>query len=317
LKTRHLVEPEAIDFIEKLPRFDFSVARLTELREFPRKMALEMKRERGAGVSTRRMVAPGHDSNPKVPLIVYTPDKAAAPRGGILHIHGGGYVMGDPETEALWSEWLAAELGCVVVAPDYRLAPETPHPGPITDCYAALKWLDANSDGLGVDRNRIGVYGCSAGGGLAAAIALLARDRGEISLCFQCLQCAMLDDRTAVTTDPNPFAGEYAWTPPDNRFGWSALLGHEPGRPDVSPYASPARATNLTGLPSSFIWVGALDLFVDENIEYARRLVRVGVPTELRVYPGVTHGNLLVADAPSTALNREDTLRALKRALRV
>jgi acetyl esterase/lipase len=223
--------------------------------------------------------------------------------------------MGDAEGESPWFEWLATELNCVVVAPDYRLAPETPHPGPVTDCYAGLKWLYDQSESLGVDRKRIGVYGGSAGGGLAAAVALLARDRNEVPLCFQCLLYPMLDDRTTVRADPNPFAGEYAWTPKDNYFGWASLLGHEPGRLDVSPYASPARASDLAGLPPTFIWVGALDLFVDESIEYARRLVRAGVPTELRVYPGVTHGNAAVPDAPSTKLSRLDTIRVLKKAL--
>lgn len=315
MKTKHLVEPEALGFVEQFPRFDFSAARLAEIRAFAAKMSLETKKVPTPGVTSRRSVAPGLEGSPDVPVIVYTPDQGAAPRGALLYIHGGGYVMGDAESEAPWCEWLVAELGCVVVSPDYRLAPETPHPGPITDCYAGLRWLYDHCDELAVDRKRIGVYGESAGGGLAAALALLARDRKEIELCFQCLQCPMLDDRTAVAADPNPYSGEYVWTPSDNYFGWSSLLGHEPGRTGVSAYASPARATDLAGLPPTFIWVGALDLFVDEDIEYARRLVRAGVPTELRVYPGVTHGNLMVPDAPSTRLNREDSLRALKGAL--
>jgi acetyl esterase/lipase len=315
MNTKHLVEPEALAFIEQFPRFGFSVARLPQIRAFARTMMLETKKVPTPGVTSRRSVAPGHGGGPDVPVVVYTPDKEAALRGAILYIHGGGYVMGDAESEAPWCEWLVSELGCVVVSPDYRLAPETLHPGPITDCYAALKWLDDQYDELSIDRRRIAVYGESAGGGLAAALALLARDREEIQLCFQCLQCPMLDDRSAVPADPNLYTGEYVWTRSDNHFGWSSLLGHEPGRPGVSPYASPARATDVAGLPPTFIWVGALDLFVDESIEYARRLVRAGVPTELRVYPGVTHGNLLVSDAPSTKLNQEDSLRALRKAL--
>jgi acetyl esterase/lipase len=315
MKTRHLIEPESLRFIEQLPRFTFSRERLPELRALPKKLFSDMKMTPVPGVTMRRAVAPGLEGGPEVPLLVYLPERQAAPRSALLHIHGGGYVVGDAESERVWSEWLAAELGCVVVAPDYRLAPETPHPGPIMDCYAGLKWLHDQAALLAVDRKRLGVYGASAGGGLAAAVALLARDRQEIPLCCQCLQCPMLDDRTAVTADPNLFAGEYAWTPADNYFGWASLLGHEPGLPDVSPYASPARAADVAGLPATFIWVGALDLFVDENIEYARRLIRAGVPTELRVYPGVTHGNVLVADAPSTRANRADTVAALKRVL--
>jgi acetyl esterase/lipase len=315
MKTKHLVEPEALAFIEQFPRFDFSVERLPKIRALARTMMLETKKAPTPGVTSWRSVAPGHGGTPDVPVVVYMPDKEAAPTGALLYIHGGGYVMGDVESEAPWCEWLVAELGCIVVSPEYRLAPETPHPGPITDCYTALKWLHDQCDALRFDRRRMAVYGESAGGGLAAALALLARDRKEIELCFQCLQCPMLDDQSAVTADPNAYAGEYVWTQADNHFGWSCLLGHEPGRPGVSAYASPARATELAGLPPTFIWVGALDLFVDESIEYARRLVRAGVPTELRVYPGVTHGNLLVSDAPSTKLNHEDTLRALRKAL--
>lgn len=315
LRTKHLVEPEALVFVEQFPRFGFSETSLSEVRARATTLTLEMKKTPTLGVISERSLATSIEGNPDVPLVVYMPDKNATPRGALLYIHGGGYVMGDAESEAPWCEWLVAELGCVVVAPNYRLAPETPHPGPITDCYTTLKWLHDQCDGLGVDRKRIGVYGASAGGGLAAALALLARDRKEIQLCFQCLQRPMLDDRTAVTTEPNPYAGEYIWTPADNYFGWSSLLGHAPGRLGVSQYASPARATDLADLPPAFIWVGALDLFVSESIEYALRLIRAGVPTELRVCPGVTHGNLLNPDLPSTKLNREDTVRALKRVL--
>jgi acetyl esterase/lipase len=314
MRTKHLVEPEAREFVERFPRFDFSPARLAQIRSAAA-MMLEAERTPAADVKSWRSSAPGSDGTPSVGLVVYEPEKCAGSRGALLYMHSGGFVMGSADSEAPWCEWLAAELGCVVVSPDYRLAPETTHPGPINDCYAALRWLYDRSADLRVDRNRIGVYGESAGGGLAAALALLARDRKEIPLCVQCLQSPMLDDRTAVTADPNPYTGEYVWTPSDNHFGWSCLLGHEPGRPDVSTYASPARADDLTELPATYIWVGALDLFVDESIDYARRLIRSGVATELHVYPGVTHGNLLVPEAPSTKANREDTLRALKRVM--
>jgi acetyl esterase/lipase len=315
VKSRHLVEPEALEVIEQFTRPSFSRERLAELRALVKQRFLELRTPSPPGVTARRATAPGSQGAPDIPLIVYTPDSSAPPRAALLHIHGGGYVVGDADAEANWSEWLVAELGCVVVAPDYRLAPETGHPGPVEDCYKTLKWLHDQSGSLNVDRRRIGVYGGSAGGGLAAAVALLARDRNDIPLCMQCLLYPMLDDRTACGADPNPFAGEYVWTAADNAFGWECLLGQHPGLPGVSPYASPARATDLTALPPTYIWVGALDLFVDESIEYARQLLRAGVATELHVYPGVTHGNILIADAPSSQLCRADTLRALRRAL--
>jgi triacylglycerol lipase len=143
---------------------------------------------------------------------------------------------------------------------------------------------------------------------------LLARDRAEVPLAFQLLRVPMLDDRTAVTTDPHPYTGEFTWTAENNYFGWTSLLGEPPGGPDVSPYASPARAESLAGLPPAFISTGALDLFVEEDMEYARRLIRAGVPTELHVYPGAYHGFTRAASARVTLAARRDYVQALKRA---
>jgi acetyl esterase/lipase len=233
----------------------------------------------------------------------------------LLWIHGGGYIMGSADAEAAMAISIVSELGCAVVAPDYRLAPETPFPGPVEDCYAALKWLSAQADTLGIDARRIAVGGSSAGGGLATALTLLARDRGEVAIKFLFLIAPMLDDRTVTHPTPHPYTGEFIWTPEANRFGWASLLGHEPGGADVSPYAAPARATTLEGLPATFINVGALDLFLEEDMEYARRLMRAGVPTELHVYPGAYHGFRMVANAQVTQAAQRDQLAALKRAL--
>jgi Esterase/lipase len=177
-----------------------------------------------------------------------------------------------------------------------------------------LKWLSTHADELSIDPNRIAVGGSSAGGGLAAALALLARDRGEIPLAFQFLLAPMLDDRTCTLAKPHPYTGEFIWTPDANRFGWTSLLGQEPGGPDVSPYAAAARAKHLEGLPATFLYVGALDLFLEEDLEYARRLTRAGAPTELHVYPGAYHGFRMVADAQVTQVAERDLLAALKRA---
>lgn len=158
--------------------------------------------------------------------------------------------------------------------------------------------------------------GESAGGGLAAALALLARDRGDYALAFQHLIYPMIDDRTCVSDDPNPVTGEFIWTRHNNHFGWSALLGEAPGGPDISPYAAAARAKDLAGLPATFISTPTLDLFVDEDIAYARRLMRAGVPVELHVYPGGFHGFDYAPDSSRLAANaRRDSRAALRRAL--
>ncbi len=315
MNTRHLVEPEALELIERSARPSLSVDTLAGVRKFADALFTNDTQSDVEDVIVRLLDIPGPAGAPRIPLIIYAPREQARPLAALLHLHGGGFVAGSAEAEASWSMWLTHELQCVVVAPNYRLAPETPHPGPVEDCYAALAWLRANAHSLNVDTERVGVCGGSAGGGLAAAVALLARDRRKLRLRFQCLLYPMLDDRTGTASDANPFAGEFVWTAADDAFGWSALLGHAPGGTHVSPYAAPARAVDLTDLPPAYIWVGALDLFVDECIEYARRLQRAGVPTELHVYPGVTHGNILCETAPSTRWCRAEILRVLRVAL--
>src|SRR5258708_25352910 len=223
-------------------------------------------------------------------------------------------MMGAPEQEDLTVKNMVSAIGCVAVSVDYRLAPETRHPGPVEDCYAAVHWLSTHAGELGVDTSRIAIGGGSAGGGLAAALGLLARDRGEIPLAFQLLIHPMLDDRTCTLAETHPYTGEFIWTREANRFGWTSLLGQEPGLPDVSPYAAAARAEHLEDLPPTFINVGALDLFLEEDLEYARRLMRAGVPTELHVYPGAYHGFRMVPDAQVTQAAQPDPLTALKRA---
>ena len=173
------------------------------------------------------------------------------------------------------------------------------------DCYEGLRWLFENSESLGVDRNRIGIGGSSAGGGLAAALALLARDRGEFPIAFQALIYPMLDDRqTTVSSqwrDP-------VWPPASNQFGWSSYLGALSGH-DVPPYAAAARATDLQGLPPAFISVGALDVFADEDVDYATRLRHAGVEVELHVYPGAPHGFDSMMPQTQLAQRAEQDLR--------
>lgn len=314
--SRHLVHSELLDFIDQWPSFTLSEGMLPAMRaSFTIGASVEEDPEVVAAVDVMRRTVAGRAGDPDVGFALHVPRAPSPARGAILHVHGGGYINGNPYAMIAAHRALARELDCVIASVDYRLAPETRFPGAVEDCYAVLAWLVAEADALGINRSRIGVMGESAGGGLAASLALLARDRGEFAIAFQHLVYPMIDDRTCITQEPNPYAGEFIWTNESNRFGWKCLLGQEPGGADVSPYAAAARATDLSGLPPTFINTGALDLFVDEDIEYARRLIRAGVPTELHVYPAAYHGFHFVAEAEVTRTALNDSRLSLQRAL--
>jgi triacylglycerol lipase len=268
--------------------------------------------EEAAVVCEQRWIH-GPPGAPDVRVLVYTPPGvSAALRPAYLHIHGGGYVLGMPEQNDAAMRGTAADLGCVVVAPAYRLAPETQFPGALEDCYAALRWLHEAAAMLGVDPARIAIGGESAGGGHAAALAILARDRGEVPIRLQVLDSPMLDDRTASNSDPkpHPYCGEFVWGPANNHYGWRALLGMEPGGSGTPPGASASRVEDLSGLPPAFLSVGALDLFLEEDLEYARRLMRAGVPTELHVISGGFHGFAAAGEAAPQVKSLLDLRRA-------
>jgi acetyl esterase/lipase len=223
--------------------------------------------------------------------------------------------MGDIEQDDRLMKQMVKRIGCVAVSVDYRLAPEHPFPAPVEDCYAGLKWLFAHAGELGVEPSRIAIAGASGGGGLCAGLALMARDRREVKVAFQLLVYPMIDDRN-VTPASYAITDPRMWNRESNRLGWKAYLGRDGGGADVSPYAAASRASDLTNLPPAYMPVGALDLFVDENIEYAQRLVQAGVPTELHVYPGAFHGFDMFA--PSAAVSKQfkaDRDNALRRAL--
>lgn len=231
---------------------------------------------------------------------------AGARRPGILHLHGGGLIIGSATQGDPLCRRLADELGAVAASVDYRLPPEHPYPTPLDDAYAALQWLAAQPD---VDPTRMAVIGESAGGGLAASLALLARDRGEITLAGQVLAYPMLDDRTPVGPDPNP-RGLRLWNVPSNRLGWGMYLGAGASGPAATPLdtatlelAVPARRGDLSGLPPTWIGVGTLDLFYPEDVEYARRLTAAGVPCELHVIAGAYHG--FDASEPAAEVSRD------------
>ncbi len=297
----------ALDAMAAAGRPEFTVANIPLIRQAPPLVPPptdeELRRGGAFTVSTRHV--PGPAGAPDVPLLICRPAGVAAAAGCLYFIHGGGMILGDTRSggfPGMLSH--AEELGLALVSVDYRLAPETPHPGPVEDCYAGLAWTVANAAELGADPARVIVGGVSAGGGLAAAVALLARDRGGPALLGQLLVCPMLDDRNE-TPSARQMAGLGVWDRAANEVGWTALLGDARGGPDVSPYAAPARAADLSGLPPAFIDVGSAETFRDEDVAYATRIWQAGGAAELHVWPGGFHG--FPNAVPQAALSRAAT----------
>lgn len=305
-----LVHPELREALNSFPPMNLNDEALAQIRAITAAMPSPVLSP-GVRCDERRIKASG--DAPDVRILVYQPVEAASvPRAGVLAIHGGGYIFGTPDMDGALHSSFAAELGCVVVAVNYRLAPDTVFPGALEDCYTALKWLHEHAGSLGIDPKRIGVSGMSAGGGLAAALSLYVRDKGESLVAFQHLIYPMIDDRSGVRP-PNPHVGQFVWTRESNRFGWRALLGTEPGGAEVSPYAAAARAEDLSGLPPTYLAVGAIDLFLQEDLEFVNRLSQAGVPVEAHVYPGVYHGFHRVQAAHIVHVADRDSRDALAR----
>ncbi|CAL9357208.1 Carboxylesterase NlhH [Nocardiopsis dassonvillei] len=262
----------------------------------------------GGDFTEHSLTAEGHDGT-DVPVLLWRPTWTTGPTGLLYWIHGGGMILGThrgPEIPGLLAT--ARELDLAVASVGYRLAPENPHPAPVEDCYAGLVHLAGDAAGHGLDAARVVVGGASAGGGLAAATALLARDRGGPALAAQLLVYPMLDDRND-SVSAHQMAGLGVWDRTSNDTGWSALLGEAAGGPDVSPYAAPARATDLSGLPPAFLDVGSAETFRDEVVDYAGRIWRAGGVAELHVWPGAFHG--FDSFAPHAALSRQATAARL------
>ncbi|MBA9001924.1 alpha/beta hydrolase [Thermomonospora cellulosilytica] len=257
---------------------------------------------RGGAVEFTERAVPGPEGAPDVSLLVCRPAGTTGLLPAVYFMHGGGMILGDNRSGIeMVLDWVQ-ELGVVAVSVEYRLAPEHPHPAPVEDCYAGLVWTAEHAAELGIDPERIIVAGVSAGGGLAAAVALMARDRGGPELAGQMLVCPMLDDRNE-TPSSHQMAGLGVWDRTSNETGWSALLGDARGGPDVSPYAAPARAEDLSGLPPAFIDVGSAETFRDEDVAYATRIWQAGGRAELHVWPGGFHG--FDQFAPHAALSQE------------
>jgi acetyl esterase/lipase len=260
---------------------------------------------------------PGREGDPEVPVRLYRPRAErgadAGARPAVFEIHGGGFLMGSLKMMDAWCDTVAAELDAVVVSVDYRLAPEHPFPAGVEDCYAALSWLAAHAAELGVDSARMAIAGQSAGGGLAAATSLLARDRGGPALCFQLLEIPELDHRLA-TPSMKAFTDTPLWNHPNAVWSWKHYLGPDHVG-EVSPYASPSVAKDLSGLPPAYVSTMEFDPLRDEGIEYALRLMQAGVSVELHTFPGTFHGSSLVPAADASRRNNQEVLHVLRRRL--
>lgn len=258
-----------------------------------------------------------HRPDDDVTVRVYRPAGLETPAPALYWIHGGGLVMGTVEMDDDYCAGLAHRLKIVVASVEYRLAPDFPYPVPLEDCYRGLRWLHDHAETLGVDRTRIAIGGASGGGALCAGLGLLARDRAEVPVCYQFLVYPMIDDRNE-TPMSHQILDSRLWNRTANLIGWNSYLEGRAGAVDIPFYAAASRATveELAGLPPTYINVGDLDLFVDEDVEYARRLRLAGVPVEMHVYPGAFHGsNNSVSRSPLSRRWKADERSALHRAL--
>ncbi|MEB4210517.1 alpha/beta hydrolase [Mycobacterium sp. 94-17] len=310
--TTYAFDPEIAAVVPLLP--DLPANDPLAIRAALSTMIAQMPPPDTTGVQLEDRQIPGAGGDPAVSIRIYRPDRRSAP-AAVYSVHGGGFVAGDLETEHATNVMLARELGIVVVSVDYRLAPETPFPGGLEDCYAGLAWTAGHAGELGIDPARIAIAGTSAGGGLCAALALLARDRGGPQIVFQCLSVPELDDRltTASMTD---FTDTPLWSRPRAILSWDCYLG--PGRAgagDVPIYAAPARATDLAGLPPAYVSVMHFDPLRDEGVAYALAMLAAGVSVELHLFPGTFHGSMLIQDAAVSKREAAEKVAVLRHAL--
>nr|WP_087576189.1 alpha/beta hydrolase [Sphingomonas sp. CDS-1] len=314
MTTRHLVDPEILPLLDILPAIDFSIG-LDLIRD---QIAQYPLPQTAVAIEPEIRHAPGRGGAPDVPLHLYNPPGSGKGRAALLYMHGGGMVLGSADMARSSLPDLAMAHDAVGVSVEYRLAPETTFPGPQEDCYAALAWLVDHSEELGVDPRRIILLGESAGGAMAAALAIMVRDRGDYSLAGQILTFPMLDHRTGGEKDvwKNPMTGEFVWTGAANQFGWTSMRGDYGADDKRKGWFSPSLADDLSRLPPTFIAVGSLDLFLDENLDYARRLIAAGVPVDLDLYAGAPHAFGLVATADVTRRLRAGVAAAVERFVR-
>jgi acetyl esterase len=316
--TERRYDPEFAGLLPMLPTVtDFSsLEEIQAMRAARMELFAQVQADRD-DVSKEDRAVPGLEDDPDVPIRIYRPrarEEGSGSRPCVLEIHGGGFMTGSIEMMDGWCQIAAAHLDAVVVSVEYRLAPEHPFPAGLHDCYAALCWTAGNADALDIDPARIAIAGQSAGGGLAAATALLARDRGGPALCFQLLEIPELDDRLE-TPSMKAFDDTPLWNRPNAVWSWRHYLGAD-HTGAVSPYAAPSRATDLSRLPPAYVSTMEFDPLRDEGIDYALRLLQAGVSVELHSYPGTFHGSALLPSAAVSKRNAEEVLGSLGRALR-
>ncbi len=310
-------DPELVPLLEMLPPVE--MADPLPAREEFAAMSLQMNAELDtSGVRIEDRNVPGPEDGGEVPVRIYTPEGLAQPVPGLIYLHGGGFVLGGLESEHGICINLCRSLGIVVISVDYRLSPETPYPGALEDCYAVLLWAAADAAALQVDSARIGIAGQSAGGCLAAATALLTRDRQGPPLCFQFLGIPVLDDRM-TSPSMRQFTDTPVWDRGKSEISWAHYLGdaYTAGAEDVPIYAAPARCEDLTGLPSAYISTMEFDPLRDEALDYGCRLLQARVATEIHNYPGTFHGASLFAHTTIAQRETADMLAALRAGLKV
>jgi acetyl esterase/lipase len=291
---------------------DVSIARAT-LKAFIEEMAGQgVERPVDDRIEEIERMIPGPGGAPDVRIRVYMPRDRTEPGPGFVNFHGGGFVLGDLESEHPRCLVMAAQGGAVSIGVDYRLAPENPFPAGVEDCYSALQWVFEHAQELKIDPSRIAIGGCSAGGNLAAAVTLMARDRSGPRVALQMLFYPVIDDR-CNTPSMLDGAGLYIWDYRNSLDMWNHYIG--PDRSAVSPYAAPARAADLSGLPPAYVMTCEHDPLRDEALSYATRLLQAGVPVDLHNYPGTVHGFDFLVEAEISARAIREGVEAFKRAM--
>jgi acetyl esterase/lipase len=313
-ETGYALDPELAAAVAMLPTLD--VSDIPAARATMKELRAGLPEPDETGISVTDVTVPGPAGAPDVALRIYRPDEVAGPIG-IYDVHGGGFILGDIDASHAGNVALARAVGAVVVTVEYRLAPEAPFPAPLEDVYAGLVWFAEHAADYGVDPARIAIHGISAGGGLCAGLALLARDRGGPAIAFQYLGVPEVDDRL-TTPSMTAFTDTPIWNRPNAIVSWDAYLGEGvPGSADVSPYAAPARATDLSGLPPAYVSTMAFDPLRDEGIAYGLALLAAGVPVELHLFPGTFHGSTLIEGAAISRREITERVAVLRRALAV